>query len=231
MIAPEKTGEIESRKIALEIEKFEYQKKQDELRAKTDIRSKRWAQLSVLIPIVAIIISFLTNSVLERNKIASASRQEQLRSDREFINKQLSDFYYPIFLRLEKDSATWTLASQLSKDVRARTTPQFSDYIESDILIPNHEETIKIIDDGLSLIKNGRERYDPSALISAVKKYQRHVAAYRALRAINDFSSNPIELCSDCKFPAEFPKLISERIKDLEAQRAALSDELRGLED
>lgn len=231
MTTDQRIADLEDRKIALEREKFEYQKQQDERRANTEGQSKRWTQLSVLIPILAIILSFLANSTLDRNKNIAASRQEQLRADRDFIDRQLSNFYYPIFLRLEKDSATWTLAGQLSEESRNKVTPQFSEYIENGILLPNHQEIVEIIDGRLSLIKNGREQYDPSELIAAIKKYQRHVAAYRALRAINNFGANPIELCPDCKFPAEFPKLISERIRDLEAQRARLSDELRGLEE
>jgi hypothetical protein len=96
------------------------------------------------------------------------------------------------------------------------------------ILIPSHDEVIKIIGQNLSLIKNGREKFDPTKLMGAINHYQRHVAAYKALRAINIFSANPIELGNDSKFPDELPPLIVERIKDLESQRASLSDELRG---
>ncbi|MBQ5946795.1 hypothetical protein [Massilia sp. ST3] len=219
---------LESKKFALEKEKFAYQKIRDQAIDRAEQRAKRWAQLSIVVPILAIILSFLTNASLERSKSTAAGRQEQLRVDRNFIDKQLSDLYYPLRLRLEKDSAVWTLAGQLSLEAREKTSPEFSNYVEKSILIPNHEEAIKIIDQNLALIKNGRETYDPTKLMDAINHYQRHVAAYKALRAVNTLSANPIELGEDSEFPKELAPLIVSRINDLEAQRALLSDELRG---
>jgi hypothetical protein len=219
---------LEYKRLNLERDRFAYQKIRDQAMDQANKRVKLWAQLSTVVPVLVIILSFLANASLERSKSAAVSRQEQLRFDRDFIDKQLSNLYYPIRLKLEKDSAVWTLARQLSPAIRGKTSPEFSSYVEKSILIPNHEEAIKIIDQNLALIKNGRETYDPKTLMEALNHYQRHVAAYKALRAINNISANPIELGDDSRFPHELPPLIVNRIKDLESQRASLSDELRG---
>jgi hypothetical protein len=224
----EEDDSLESRKFALEREKFAYQKIRDQAIEQGAERAKRWAQLSTVVPILVIILSFITNASLDRSKFTAASRQEQLRVDRDFIDKQLSSLYYPLKLRLEKDTAVWTLAGQLSVAARKKTSPEFSAYVENAILIPNHEEAIRIIDGNLVLIKNGRETYDPKNLMEAVNHYQRHVAAYKALRAINNITANPVELGVDSRFPGELPQLVADRIKDLESQRALLSDDLRG---
>jgi hypothetical protein len=121
---------LELKKFTLEEEKFAYQKIRDQAIEKADERAKRWAQISTVLPILVIILSFLANASLERSKSTANSRQEQLRFDRDFIDKELSNLYYPLRLRLEKDSAVWTLAGQLSRDVREKTSPEFSAYVE-----------------------------------------------------------------------------------------------------
>lgn len=214
--------DIDKRRLILEESKFEYSKAQDERHEKTERLGKVWMQLSTVIPIVAIIVGFYMNVRLENVKRENVAYAESRATQRAFVDKQLSDFYYPIHLRLQKDTAVWTLAKQLHKDGVDYDAEKFSKFIESNILVPNHKEIIAIIDKNFMLLKNPYEKLDVGPLVKVIGSYERHVSAYVALRGLDTFTANPIQICEDCNFPNEFPLLITARIAELEKQRSLL---------
>jgi hypothetical protein len=220
--AEEEKLDIERKTLQLEELKFRHSADYDEKRFKSERSAKIWSQISTFVPILAIIIGFYSSIGLESLKQSNLSRAESVKIKKQFIDRQLAEFYYPIKLRLEKDTAVWTLSGQLSKQNRESTSPAFSKYIENSVLIPNHEEVLAIIDNHFDLIKNNDEDFNPEALIGVINQYERHVAAYKTLRKLGIYSLNPIQVCQECDFPRPFNKLISDRITELERQRATI---------
>ena len=136
--------EIERQKLELEVQKFKHIAEYDEKKFRSEKAKKFWSQIATLIPILAIIIGFYSNVRLESIKQVNASSVASIKQKKDFIDRQLAHFYYPIKLRLEKDTAVWKLSGQLSPKNRAKTDEEFSKYIENSVLIPNHEEIIKL---------------------------------------------------------------------------------------
>jgi hypothetical protein len=206
--------QLEVRKFELEKEKFNYTKTIDKQKLKSDRLTKFWTQFSILTPLLILIVGFFLNSYSERTKREHTQQEGVTNSKRSYIEKQLSQFYYPIQLRLNKDNAFFTTSRNEKVDETLRKK------IEDDFMIPNHEEILRIIDDHFDLIKNESE--DDSQvkpLINAIKAYERHVAIYKVLKGTGDLRK-PIQVGE--KFPKEFFTLIDRRIADLENQRDKL---------
>jgi hypothetical protein len=206
--------ELDRRRLELEELKFTHAKAIDEKKLKADRSSKLWSQFSIFTPVVVILLGFALNSYSERLKVDRARFEETNKQKRQFIEKQLSEFYYPIQLRLNKDNAffeIWRNNQQESGDMKIARK------IEDDFVLPNHEEIIKIIDAHFDLIKNDsddEEKLYP--LMDAMKAYERHVAVYKALKETGD-TRKPIQLRE--RFPKEFFGLIDKRIAELENRR------------
>src|SRR5262245_19997918 len=97
--------EIERKKFELEREKYDYSKTIDQQKLKSDRVTKRWSQFSIFIPVVILLVGFFLNSNAERAKREGIQHEEFIRAQRQFVEKQLAEFYYPIQLRLNKDNA------------------------------------------------------------------------------------------------------------------------------
>jgi hypothetical protein len=220
--------DLDRQRLQLEEARFRHTVQIDEKRFSWDRSGKIWSQLLALVPIVAIVIGYYFNSQLESDRSVRTQNVAALTLQRQFIDRQLADLYYPIKLRFEKDTAVWTLARQLSPTA-INTDPAFSKTVETGILLPNHEEILAIISANFSLLKNSEEKYDTTKLMTNINQYQRHVAAYRTLRKLDIYSQNAIQVCTTCGFPLEFPGLIDARIVDLEKQRTALIDKIKRL--
>jgi hypothetical protein len=211
MTLDEQKVDIERQKLRLEERKFHLEQ-----------RARLWAPLLTMIPILAIIVGYYFNTRLESQKNAQAHHADMLKLKRQFIDRQLGELYYPIQLRLEKDTAVWILSDHLTKGNPGANTA-FSRTIENAVLLPNHEEALGIIAANFSLLKNSDEHFDPTPLMNSINHYQRHVAAYRTLRKLELYDKNPVDVCPTCAWPTELKALITRRIADLEKQRAALS--------
>jgi hypothetical protein len=152
---------------------------------------------------------------LERDKASlknELEKQEQaLRL--QFREEQLSKFYWPIFFRFKKDSATWKLIPQLSGKQRA-LPDDIGRKIELSFLIKNHEEIVAIIENNVHLAQADEN------LLTEIVAYIRHVAVYRALREANDYTRNPIDLGEP--FPEGLEQAIEMRLRTLQADHDRL---------
>lgn len=220
--------QLENRRLDLEERRLAYTREMDEKKLSSDRRTKLWSQLTIFIPVVVLLISFFLNNRAERAK----DEREQIRRERAnaealkrekraFIEKQLTEFYYPVILRLHKDNAVWELwnENQYSKE-RKNVAAQ----IERDFMLPNHEDAIKIIDSKFHLIRNDSDPDDQiSKLIIEIRKYERHVALYKALRATGS-RENPIDWNRyEDKYPKNLYYVIRDRINSLKKQHAELA--------
>ncbi|MDR6520295.1 hypothetical protein J2789_002980 [Variovorax paradoxus] len=137
----------------------------------------------------------------QRDKVELQKQLEATRRDIElkFRERQLSMFFWPLYLRLEKDSAIWQRVATISNDGRRALPADASGIIERDVL-KNHEEMVKVIEANIHLAGT-----DPD-LLKDLLKYMEHVAVYQAMRSAG-VRLNPIDV------GAEFPPNLTSRIK------------------
>src|SRR4051812_22471297 len=106
--------EIEKKKLELEQRKAADSKKLEQDKLDTEKAKSVWTrsstQLSVVIPILVLIIGNLLNQYADREKAKQESASQHRKAMRDFIQRQLSEFYYPVQFRLWKDDATWKTA-------------------------------------------------------------------------------------------------------------------------
>ena len=127
----------------------------------------------------------------------------------EVLEQQLSRFYWPIYIRLQKDNAVWKRILDRSKgteDLRARV----GDSIESKVVLPNHQETVRIIQENIHLAQADKK------LEELLLQYVRHVAVYAAMRDADCKDMDPIMLGEpwpDMLFPA-----VADRTLQLQAE-------------
>jgi hypothetical protein len=109
-----------------------------------------------------------------------ASFGQRLAQDRDqrqlaYLATQLSEFYWPLYLRLRVDTALSGLLHGKWDGTPLEREVGFA--IERDTVIPNHMAAVALINAHLNLVK------EDDQLLDALCKYMKHVAAYRALRA------------------------------------------------
>lgn len=61
----------------------------------------------------------------------------------EFIERQISEFYWPIYLRLGKDNVMWKRIKSLSAEKNVLPEAA-SEAIEKDFILKNHQEIVEI---------------------------------------------------------------------------------------
>ncbi len=101
------------------------------------------------------------------------------------LEKRLSQFLWPIYLRLQRDNVVWRrILDREHKDDADRSKLAYQ--IESDVLLPNHTEILTIIERNMHLA--GRDQELEKELLA----YVRHVDVYRALRKAGITNKDPI---------------------------------------
>lgn len=142
-------------------------------------------------------------------EIVLARHQAEL----EFLERQISEFYWPIYLRLEKDNAMWQRIATLG--ARDHALPDSAgEIIERDFILKNHDEIVAIIESKIHLaeqVENSQE------LIEELLKYLKHVAIYKAVRSIESMRGvNPMDLNEP--FPSKLFPLIQHNFRSLQAR-------------
>lgn len=145
------------------------------------------------------------DKVILRNELQKAKRTREL----EFREKQLSQFYWPIYFRFAKDSAIWKTIPQLS-DAAKMVPDQVGREMELTYLIRNHEEIVSLIESNIYLA-GADER-----LVKTLASYIRHVAVYKALRATNTYNLNPIDVGEP--MPDDIIVTIESRLKKIQSE-------------
>lgn len=152
---------------------------------------------------------------LERDKVVLRSELEKARRTREieFREKQLSQFYWPIYFRFAKDSAIWKVIPQLSSEAQA-VPDRIGRIMELDHLIKNHEEIVDLIESNIYLAGASED------LVEKLTAYIRHVSVYSALRATETYDLNPIDVGEP--MPHDIISTIGSRLKQLQAEYEAV---------
>jgi len=243
--------ELKSAQLDLEREKFEEARLSnaraqdfEEEKFNAEQSRSKWVrlstQLSVVVPVVVLLIGAVIGRLSDNAKRDRDQDQQINNARREFVHRQLSSFYYPIEVRLQQDDDAWHLAFPQAKDpesLKKLSAPgsTFSLYIQTKLLIPNHEQVLQIIGEHADLLENTLEnpasRQHINALLRAISQYREHVALYKALME-NHLNMTPADLDSQDKqeagrfrFPVELEQSVKDRINDLFEQLRLLGEE------
>lgn len=140
-----------------------------------------------------------------RAAIAGLARQKRL----EFVERQLADFYWPIYLRLQKDNVVWgTILDRSETDDPLRQS--VAREVDLKFIVPNHDEVVRIIETRMHLAQPSKE------LEEALLRYIRHVAIYKAMRETGCFDKDPIALGEP--WPKNLFPEIQQRTKELQKE-------------
>jgi hypothetical protein len=135
----------------------------------------------------------------------------KLRADQ--LEKRLSEFYWPLYLRLQRDNVVWKkiLHRDDAKDSDSR---KLAYEIEKSILLPNHAEIVSVIEAKMHLADADEEfeRY--------VMAYLRHVDVYQSSRAVGITDKDPIYFGEP--YPQEFFAAVSNRLHKFQEEYDAL---------
>jgi len=125
----------------------------------------------------------------------------------EFLDRQLSEFYWPLYIRLETDNTVWTRILDVAEedDLKRRVAQA----IERTVILPNHEEITRIIETRMHLAQAGPE------LAQALLQYINHVTLHRALRDAGDEQKFPLDF--GVPWPEDLFPLIKERTETLQS--------------
>jgi hypothetical protein len=145
-------------------------------------------------------------SILE-NQIALARHNAEI----EFIEKQISEFYWPIYLRLEKDNVMWKRIKSLSPE--KNVLPEAASVaIEKEFILKNHQEIVEIIESKIHLAENATNSKD---LINELLSYIKHVAVYKTIRSVKELQRfNPVDMNEP--FPEQLFPLIERNFHQLQ---------------
>ncbi len=127
----------------------------------------------------------------------------------EFLERQLSEFYWPFYFRLQKDNAVWKLILDRTKKedmIRQNVAKE----IERNFILPNHDEAVKLIEAKIHLAKADEEFLDQLLV------YIRHVAVYSAMRSSGIFEYDPIYLGEP--WPAKLVALVEQKTRQLQQE-------------
>jgi|RhiMetdeSRZDD1v2_1073273.scaffolds.fasta_scaffold280330_3 hypothetical protein len=160
-----------------------------------------------------LLVGFLINKSIERFRSAQALKNElnkqRFVTQLQFIERQLSEFYWPIYLRLQKDNAVWRRILDRQKDADD-PLHKIGAEIEGNFILPNHGEIVKIIEEKIHLAKLDEGLLEPLLM------YIKHVAVYKAAKSAGFNELLPIHLQEP--WPKDFFPLIEIKTKELQAE-------------
>jgi len=124
-----------------------------------------------------------------------------------FLEQQLSQFYWPLYLNLQKDNMIWERLRDRDQDPDSPAS-RLSLQIESGVILPNHQDALRVIESNLHLAANGE-------VVSASLRYVRHVKVYEMLRAAG-IKGDPVSFGEP--YPNDFFPLIEVRVNALQSE-------------
>jgi hypothetical protein len=124
----------------------------------------------------------------------------------EFVDRQLSEFYWPLYIRLEKNDIVWERILDIREQDESRR--RLAEAIEQKVILPNHEEITRIIETRMHLA-----HADP-AFTRSLLRYINHVTLHKALRDAGEAHKFPADL--GVPWPKELFPMVKERTEALQ---------------
>ncbi|NQD94535.1 hypothetical protein HP532_17975 [Pseudomonas sp. CrR25] len=119
------------------------------------------------------------------------------------LEKRLSQFYWPIYLRLQRDNVVWEKILDRENPSDAERQ-KLAFQIEQGVLLPNHAEIVEIIESSIHLAVLDTE------FETQILAYLRHLDVYRSIRAIGITDKDPTYFGEP--YPRNFFKMVEERL-------------------
>lgn len=167
----------------------------------------------VAIGILVLFAGYLLNKLLERYKSRKALENELAKARDakrlDFLDRQLSQFYYPIYMRLQIDNVVWERILD-RRNVEDELRRKIGAAIEKNVILPNHEEIVKIMQSNIHLAVP-----DPR-MFQVMLQYIRHVAVFKAMRQEECHDKDPIHLGEP--WPDNLFPLIKKTVDTLQDQ-------------
>ena len=124
-----------------------------------------------------------------------------------FLEQQLSQFYWPMYLHLQKDNLYWERLRERTQDPESSQS-RLSLQIESGVILPGHKEAMAVIEANLHLAGN-------STVVQESLRYVRHVKLYEMLRAAG-IKDDPVTHGEP--YPWDYFPLIEQRVNALQSE-------------
>jgi hypothetical protein len=105
----------------------------------------------------------------------------------DFLERQLSEFYYPIYLRLQKDNVVWKRILD-TREEEGSLKQKVGGEIEKNTVLPNHAEIVQIIEKHIHLAQADEKLFD------LLLQYINHISVYKAIRDAGEYKVFPLEL-------------------------------------
>jgi len=144
------------------------------------------------IGVLLLLGGFLLNRAIERYKSRQAleNQMAKIRDEKrlKFLERQLSGFYWPLYMRLEKDRSIWKRILDVNKEPGS-LDQRMGLEIEKGVILPNHRAMIQLIETRIHLAQ------PDSKLMAELIRYVKRATEYQALRDAGDtrhFSTNEI---------------------------------------
>lgn len=138
------------------------------------------------------------------------------------LERRLSQFYWPIYLRLQRDNLIWREILPRFDRRANEDKLKLAHQIDEGVLLQNHLEILKIIEENIHLADLDSE------LESSLMAYVRHVDVFRSLRALGINKKDPIAFGEP--YPKEFFNALEARLQRYQAEYDALIHQ-RGIGD
>ena len=158
---------------------------------------------------------YILNRAIEKYKAAQMLKSElskqRFTASLQRIERQLSEFYWPMYLRLQKDNTVWRRLLDKDKE-EDNPLRRIGSRIETDFILPNHNELVKIIETKIHLAE------PDAALQASLLAYIDHVAVYKAAIAagFTDLHGTQRELLTP--WPRDLFPLIEDRTLKLQRE-------------
>lgn len=138
------------------------------------------------------------------------------------LERRLSQFYWPLYVRLLRDDVVWT---KVFFDLRPRHDRALPDWalsmgeddrrklsqeIEAKVLLPNHQEAVGIIRSSIHLANADKEFEELLA------RYVRHVDAYASLRSAGITTADPLDVGEP--YPLGLTAAVEARMRKYQAE-------------
>ena len=161
-----------------------------------------------LIAVIAGTIGYLVKSAWDGFSSRRSDRASLALSKKvELLEKQLSEFYWPVYLRLQKDNAVWVKLLDRSREDDS-LAKKIGKTVEELVILPNHQEIVTIIESKAHLAQ-------PDAKMSELlRQYLRHIAVYQSIRAAGCYDRDPVAFGEP--WPVELFPLIEQRTLSLQ---------------
>jgi hypothetical protein len=126
----------------------------------------------------------------------------------EILDLQLSQFYWPLYIRLEKNEVIWTRILDVTQDDEGKR--RLAAEIEHSVILPNHAEIVAIIETRMHLAEADAD------FTRELIHYIHHVTLHRALRAAGETRAFPMDF--GISWPARLFPMVRRRTEALQRE-------------